>query len=205
MHPNRTFRRATNDRNIAFVRDRAFGTLAINGENGPMTSCIPALLSNDGSHLDFHLVRSNPMAEALTTPKKAVFLVNGPDSYVSPDWYDLKDQVPTWNYIAVRIEGEAGCLPDDALAPLLDRLSAHFEKRLIPKPPWTAGKMTQGLMERMMRSITACRLAVSKIDATWKLSQNKKSNARKSAAHGIAETGIGLSVKDLALLMREAD
>jgi transcriptional regulator len=32
-------------------------------------------------------------------------IVSGPDGYVSPDWYEMKDQVPTWNYVTVHLKG----------------------------------------------------------------------------------------------------
>jgi transcriptional regulator len=79
--------------------------------------------------------------------------------------------VPTWNYVAVHLRGSLESLPEDALAPMLGRLSAHFEATLAPKPAWTSDKMTKGVMERMMRAIAPCRLMVDQIDSTWKLNQ----------------------------------
>ncbi|KAG1647432.1 Uronate isomerase [Nymphon striatum] len=58
---------------------------AINGDDGPLTSHVPFLLSNDGKQAELHLVRSNPIARACRAPLKAVITVNGPDSYISPD------------------------------------------------------------------------------------------------------------------------
>jgi len=176
--------------------------LAINGADGPLTSSIPALLSEDGAILEFHLVRSNPIATTLNSPTKAVFLVSGPDSYVSPDWYGVDDQVPTWNYVAARITGEARLLDGSELKGLLDRLSESFERRLLPKQPWTSAKMSSGVMERMMRSIVPCKLVVEQLEATWKLNQNKTPDVRLSAANAVEYSGIGLSPKQVADLMR---
>ena len=103
MHPNPTFRQTSDDRNIAFVRDRGFGTLAINAEGGPLLSHVPFLVSGDARTVDLHLVRSNPILRLLDT--EAVLSVTGPDGYVSPDWYGVADQVPTWNYVAVHLRG----------------------------------------------------------------------------------------------------
>ena len=202
MHPNPVFRTQTDARNIAFVRRRAFGVLAINGPRGPLTASVPILLSEDGQQVEFHLVRSNPIAAVLQQSTDAVLLVSGPDSYVSPDWYGVNDQVPTWNYVAVRLEGTASLSPGEALLPLLDRLSAHFETQLHPKPAWTSAKMDENVLTRLLRAIVPCRIQVSQIEATWKLNQNKPEDVRLRAASEIENAGIGLEAAQIADLMR---
>ncbi|WP_298259587.1 FMN-binding negative transcriptional regulator [uncultured Litoreibacter sp.] len=204
MHPNTAFRQDPQTRNIAFARERGFGTLAINGDDGPHTAHIPFLLSEDGQEAELHLVRSNQIARACKAPLKAVVTVTGPDSYISPDWYGIDDQVPTWNYVAIRLTGMLHPLPQDALHPLLDRLSAHFEETLRPKTPWTTGKMSDGVMERMMRQIQPFQLDVAKIEATWKLGQNKSDDVRELAADHVAGYGIGQETHILSALMRGA-
>ena len=64
MHPNPAFRKETEAQNLAFARSRGFGTLAINAGDGPLLSHIPYLVSDDETHADLHLVRSNPIARA---------------------------------------------------------------------------------------------------------------------------------------------
>jgi len=159
----------------------------------------------DGARAEFHLVRSNPIARALVDgPLPARLAVQGPHSYVSPDWYGIADQVPTWNYIAVHLTGEAFLQPQEALHDLLDRQSALFEDRLVPKPPWTTAKMTPGVLDRMMRQIVPCAMRITAIDGTWKLGQNKTEDARLSAADHIDGHGIGQEVRLLCALMRGA-
>ncbi|RLJ51972.1 PaiB family negative transcriptional regulator [Litoreibacter meonggei] len=204
MHPNPAFRQDPNSRNIGFARERGFGTLAINGDDGPLTAHIPCLLSQDGKQAELHLVRSNPIARACKGPTKAVITVTGPDSYISPDWYGVADQVPTWNYVAVRISGTLSPLPQDNLHALLDRLSAHFEDPLLPKTPWTSAKMSDGVMDRMMRQIQPFQFDVTQIDGTWKLGQNKPDDVRVKAADHVAGHGIGQDTQTLSALMHGA-
>jgi len=204
MHPNPSFRSEPDTRNIAFIRERAFGTLAVNGDDGPLTSHIPLLLDDAAKSAELHLVRSNPIARACKTPLKAVFTVTGPDSYISPDWYGVPDQVPTWNYVAVRVTGTLTALPHTDMHPMLDRLSAHFEETLLPKTPWTSAKMSDGVMERMMRVIQPFRFDVADIQGTWKLNQNKPDAVRAAAADHVAAYGIGQDVQTLAALMHGA-
>lgn len=204
MHPNPAFRQDPDSRNIGFARERGFGTLAINAEDGPLTAHIPFLLDEDGKGAELHLVRSNPIARTCSEPLKAAITVTGPDSYISPDWYGVLDQVPTWNYVAVRLTGTLRPLPQDQLHALLDRLAAHFETHLRPKPPWTSDKMSDGVMERMMRQIQPFQFEVEQIHGTWKLGQNKPDDARINAAAHVAGYGIGNDTQTLSALMRGA-
>ncbi len=200
MHPNPAFRAEESARHLAFARSRAFGTLAVNAEPAPLLSHIPFLLDETGETAHLHLVRSNPIARLGEV--SAVISVNGPDGYVSPDWYGVPDQVPTWNYVAVHLRGRLVPLPSEDMHALLDRQSAHFEDQLLPKTPWTTAKMTPGVMDRMMRQILPFRLDIEAIEGTWKLNQNKDDAVRLSAAREI-ETGIGTDLATLAQLMND--
>ena len=202
MHPNPAFRGATTEDNIAYARERGFGVLAMNGSDAPMMSHIPFLLAEDGSHADLHLVRSNPISRALKEPAPARLAITGPDSYISPDWYNLDDQVPTWNYVAVHLTGTVSPLPDDDLPDLLDRLSTFFEERLLPKPIWSQSKMDAEALAKMMRMIRPFRLTISDVQGTWKFGQNKPDAARLSAADHVAAYGIGSETRLLAAMMQ---
>jgi len=201
MHPNPAFRKEDRARHLAFANSRSFGTLAANDVNGPLLAHVPFLLSDDGSSADLHLVRSNTIARLGSV--KAAISVTGPDGYVSPDWYEVPDQVPTWNYVAVHLRGTLEPLPHEEMRSMLDRQSAHFEKHLRPKTPWTTAKMTPEVLDRMMRAILPFRLHIADVQGTWKLNQNKDDKARIRAADQI-EAGIGAELAELARLMREA-
>ena len=203
MHPNPAFRGATEARALALARARGFGTLAVNGPDGPLVSHVPVLLSADGRSVDLHLVRSNPILRAL--PGTAVIAVTGPDGYVSPDWYGVADQVPTWNYVAVHLRGSVRALRGEAMRDMLDRQSAAFEARLAPKPPWTADKMTPEPLKRMTRQIIPCRMEVASVESTFKLSQNKPDAVRLRAADGVEAAGLGVETGALAAAMRAPD
>lgn len=204
MHPNRAFRTAPEARNLAFARGRAFGVLAVNDTGGPRLSHVPFLLSEDGALAEAHLVRSNPVLPLLATPQPAVIAVSGPDGYISPDWYDSANQVPTWNYVAVHLHGVLERRPQGELRDLLVRQSAAYEARLAPKPPWLIDKMDAGALERMLRAIVPVRLRIEAVEGTWKLSQNKGDIDRRGAADAV-ETGFGQELSDLSALMREPD
>ncbi|MDP2084213.1 MAG: FMN-binding negative transcriptional regulator [Gemmobacter sp.] len=200
MHPNPAFRQTPVPDMLDFARTRGFGVLMLAGDPWPAVAHIPFALSPDGREAEFHLARSNPIARS--PGGAAVLVVNGPDAYVSPDWYGAPDQVPTWNYIAVHLRGRLEPVPDDALHGHLDRLSADFEIRLAPKRPWTSDKMTPGVMERMMRGILPFRLVVEDVQGTWKLGQNKTRDQQAGAAAGIGAAPVGQAASDIAAQMQ---
>jgi transcriptional regulator len=202
MHPNPAFRTAAAEQNLAFARSRGFGMLTLNGADGPLAAHIPFLIAADGATLDLHLARSNPIVRS-TLPAKALIAVSGPDAYISPDWYGVPDQVPTWNYVAVHIRGTLEALPTETLRDHADALSARFEADLLPKKPWVSGKMTEGVMDRMMRMIVPFRLTLESVDGTWKLNQNKDAAVRLAAADALAQQPSAGSAQALSALMRD--
>lgn len=200
MHPNKAFRGTPQERNIAFARSRGFGALAVNADAGPVMSHIPFLISDDAKSVDLHLVRSNPICRMV--PIATVIAVTGPDAYISPDWYDTDDQVPTWNYVSVHLRGTLRALPPESMRDMLERQSAAYEAQLTNKQPWTIDKMSEGVPERMMRMILPFRLEIKSIDGTWKLNQNKDDAARLAASEKV-ETGLGSELAAMAALMRQ--
>lgn len=203
MHPNPTFRKTETKRALGFVRARGFGALAVNADPSPLLAHIPFWVSDDGTSAEAHLVRSNPILRLLDQPQSAVLSVQGPDAYISPDWYDAPDQVPTWNYVAVHLRGRLHRSPDEALFGVLDRLSAEMERRLLPKPPWKMDKLTEETYAKMARQIVPVHFEVQEVDSTFKLSQNKSHPDRNGAIAGLENTPIGSEIAALADLMKQ--
>jgi len=204
MHPNPAFRQDPREKNLAFARARGFGILTVNGPEGPIAAHIPFLLNDDASFAEMHLARSNPIARA-ALPAPALITVSGPDAYISPDWYgphsEVPDQVPTWNYIAVHLRGTLEPLPDGALRPHVDALSAEHEGRIAGKRPWTSAKMTEGALPRMLRMILPFRFRVTSVEGTWKLNQNKTPEIRARAAQALSRGDP--AAQAIATLMKE--
>tara|TARA_R110002049_G_scaffold117332_2_gene270527 strand:+ start:109641 stop:110255 length:615 start_codon:yes stop_codon:yes gene_type:complete len=202
MHPNPIYHTAEVAQNLAFARETAFGVLAVNGGDGPLMSHVPFILNDSGDVAELHLVRSNPIARALKTAQAVRIAVTGADSYVSPDWYGIDDQVPTWNYVAVHLTGVLELRPSEELPDLLARQSAVYEARLAPKTPWTLNKMTPQARDKMLRMIVPCRMQITGVDGTWKLGQNKADAVRLAAADNMQAYGFGTEPGVLAALMR---
>ena len=204
MHPNPAFREDDQARALVAARERGFGVLTVAGpagtSGGVLASHVPFVL--EATTVAAHLSRAGAVARHLRQgPAEALLIVSGPDAYISPDWYGVEDQVPTWNYVAVHLRGELRLLPDEALRPHLERLAATHEAQLA-KRPWTMEKMTPGTAERMMRQIVPVELCVATIEATFKLNQNKSEAARLAAADAVEGAGYGHEPAALAAMMR---
>lgn len=188
MHPAAAFRVTDRAALLAELRARPFATIAIAAGGTPVLAHAPLAVRElaDGVALDFHISRANPMAAHLTAATRAVAASLGPDAYVSPDWYEAADQVPTWNYVLVEAEGALAPLDEAQLIALLDDLSAQEESRLAPKPPWTRGKMSPGRVEALVRGIVGARILVERLEGVFKLSQNKPAAERARVAEALA-------------------
>jgi transcriptional regulator len=204
MHPNPAFRKESETRALGFARARSFGAMTAVGSEGVLAAHIPFVL--EGRMLAAHIVRSNPLARHLRDgAKPALMIVSGPDGYISPDWYGEPDRVPTWNYVAVHLRGSLRLIEEDRLLAHLDRLSANFEERLLPKKPWKTGKMTPDVLEKMLRQIVPVEFDIEHVDSTFKFGQNRGAELMRGAVAGLEAGGTpGSETLALAALMRDA-
>jgi len=171
MHPSSRFAWTDEAEIRAFVDEASFAQIVAVVDGGPVGAQAPLVNGPDGS-IRFHLSRANRLTPLLDG-KTVLASVIGTHFYVSPDWYGTPDQVPTWNYRMVEIEGVARRLDEPELRDLLDRLSAAQEKRLAPKPAWTSGKMDQSRLDAMVRAITGFAIREPVFRSAIKMGQNK--------------------------------
>jgi transcriptional regulator len=187
MHPNGAFRWDDRDAMRAFAAEIGFGMLFLTTPDGPRVAHVPFVFL-DEDRVAFHMARGNAVTKHLDGAE-ALFVINGPDGYISPDWYGIDDQVPTWNYVALEMQGMARKMDEAALAAQADALSETNEKRLLPKPVWTRDKMPDGLFGKMLRGITGFELEITAWRSTVKLGQNKSIEVRMAAADGAEAAG----------------
>ena len=197
MHPNSAFRPRQDDLAELLVREIGFAAIFASTPDGPRVAHAPVVLSDDRATLQFHLARGNALTRHLDGAT-ALAVVQGPDAYVSASWYDAADQVPTWNYVAIEMEGVVSKLDDAALIAQLDTLSANHEARVGANPPWTRDKMNPALFSKMTGAIIGFELRITAWRPTIKLSQNKSADERNKVIAGVEASGHGA----LAQLMR---
>lgn len=160
---------------LDYAAARGFGAVVAVDNGKPVSSHVPFLLRPGpaGVRLEFHVARANLLHEIIARSPEVMMIVWGPDAYISPDWYVSPDQVPTWNYVGVHLNGKAMVLGPDATHAHVEALSQEFEGWLGPKKPWSTAKMPERKREAMLRAIVAIEVAVDSIEASWKLGQHK--------------------------------
>ncbi len=187
MHPNSAFRWEDRAALRAFATEIGFGMIFAATPDGPRLGHVPFVFL-DEERIGFHLARGNGLTKHLDGIE-ALFVINGPDGYISPDWYGIEDQVPTWNYLALELQGPVRKISSEELAAQADALSTEQERRLAPKPAWTREKMADGLFDKMLGAITGFEMRVTAWRGTAKLGQNKPEAVRLAAADEAEKAG----------------
>ncbi|QTD55372.1 FMN-binding negative transcriptional regulator [Parasphingorhabdus cellanae] len=207
MHPDPAFRwpKSGNDHNDAderaaleaLIAQIGFGMIFATTPDGPRVAHVPVFSTGDGA-LQFHLSRGNALTKSLPG-MTALCVINGPDAYISPDWYGLDDQVPTWNYLALELDGPVREMEREGLVAFMDDLAEHNEAKLAPKTPWHRDKMDVGKFNKMVDSIVGFEMEIMAWRPTVKFSQNKPAVARDNAADALDAIGR----RAVAHMMRE--
>ena len=158
-----------------FIGRNAFATLAAVIEGAVNFAYAPLLLDRQPAPLGtvyFHLARSNPVA-SLADGSIVKIGVMGSHAYVSPDWYETPEQVPTWNYLAVEGAGRVQRLDEAESIAHLTRLAGEHESFLAPKLPWSPARLQPGRLRQLLLGIVAFRLPLDTLEGKAKLSQNR--------------------------------
>lgn len=197
MHPNPAFQWTDQEEILSFVGEQSFATIFTAASGHLYAVHAPVLV--DGGRVQFHVARRNRIAGRLAG-QMVLISVTGRNAYQSANWYVTKNQVPTWHYEAVEIEGTAREMTRDELARLLDRLSDWHERRVQPGNPWTRDKLEPGRFEAMTRAIAGFEVEPAAIRGTRKFNQHKDAGDREATIKGQLQAGrddIAAAVRDL--------
>lgn len=187
------------------IDEHPFATVITAGVSEPQVSHLPLLhRPGPGPHgsLIGHMARANPhwrhFGDAATM---AIF--HGPHAYVSPSWYaEPASQVPTWNYAVVHVHGRAEIVDDrDATLATLQQLVGRFEGGRAA--PWRL-QLEGAQLDAMVGAIVAFRIAIERIEAKFKLSQNKDEDDRRRVAAALRNEAFADATATADWMDREA-
>lgn len=187
MHPNRIFDWQDKSEMLRFAADRSFAHIFTASNEGLFVVHAPILVTGEG-RIWFHVARRNRIANQLDAGRLLIS-ISGRDGYQSANWYVSENQVPTWHYETVEIEGVARQLPDEQLIELLDGLSDRHERRVSPDRPWTRDKMAPGKFEAMLKAIVGFEVEPSEIRGTRKFNQHKAADDLAATIEGQRAAG----------------
>jgi transcriptional regulator len=181
---------------VAAVGVAQLVTVGPDGE--PDATLVPILWRAD--RVVAHLATANPHARRLGD-RRALLVVTGPDSYVSPSWYATTAQhgrvVPTWNYSAVQLRGRLRVVTDPDR--LLAVVTALTERHEAGRPhPWEVGDAPAEYVRAQLRAIVGVEIEVDAVAAKAKLSQNRTPADQAGVIEGLTRDGgpRGLAVAD---------
>ena len=176
MHTPAAFRSADPEAAFDLIRNYGFATLVTVEGGASVVSHLPMIGDAKKRVLRGHLARANPHS-AILDGRRHLAAFSGANAYVSPDWYGDAEQVPTWNYSAIHIEGEARVLTEPVeIDSLLGELSDLHERRrhdLVDGGIWTLAKLPIDKLRKMRAAIVAFEIGIDKLEFKVKLSQNK--------------------------------
>lgn len=188
MHPSPEFRAKPPELAEYFVREIGFAALFATTPDGPRVAHTPILLNDAGTHIRFHLARGNALSRHLVgLPSIAV--IQGPDAYVSAQDYVSANQVGTWNYVAIELEGTPTRLDDDGLHAFLTDLAAVQDARAGYAQPWSRDQMDPVTYDRLFSAIYGFEMRIVAWRPTFKLSQNKSDADHDAVAAALDQRG----------------
>jgi transcriptional regulator len=131
--------------------------------------------SNFGS-LVMHMARANPQWKSIEVGAFGLAIVHGPQAYVSPSNYEGKATdhkvVPTWNYQTVHFSGIVEVSDDvELLRQIVSDLTNFHERERVQ--PWSVKDADPKYLEAQLHGIVAVTLRITKVEAKYKLSQNR--------------------------------
>ncbi len=155
-----------------FIEEYSFCTLVGQLKGQPIASHIPLKLhvSDDSEYLEGHIARGNIQQQLFDSEQTLMAIFRDPHAYVSSSWYNHVN-VPTWNYIAVHITGKASRIEGDELLESIKRLVNTYETD--KETGFQVEQMPPEMLQRELKGIVGFRLTIDKIEAAFKLSQNR--------------------------------
>jgi transcriptional regulator len=196
MHPNPLFRMEDRALLESLIEEVGFGMVFAQTPDGPRVAHVP-LVSTGASAIHFHLARGNALTRHIAG-STALAVLNGPDAYVSPRWYAARSTVPTWNYVALELEGPVRQMDEAGLTGLLETIGERQETRIDSGEPWRPEEVPADLWDKLAKGIVGFELEVRAWRPTFKLSQNKPPEERSRIADALEANGSPA----LAALMR---
>jgi len=186
---------------LAYMRAYSFAAMATAGSAGLTATHLPFVVEEEGGRITLlaHMAKANPQWRDFTAGAETLVIFMQPHAYVSPRLYDSRQNVPTWNYVAVHAYGRPLLIEERAA-------KIELQKKLIRQHD--AGYLTQmaelpaSYLDARLAAIVSFSLAVTRIDARYKLSQDKNPAERERIARELEAGGEGVAA-ETARLMRE--
>jgi transcriptional regulator len=186
---------------ITFMHANRFAILVSPTDDGPFATHLPVFVRTTEDRLVIrgHVAKANPHWQHLEQRPNCLTIFHGPHAFVSTANYTTRETVPTWNYGAVHVYGNARVFSSaEELQGMLHELIATFE------PPYAEqwASLSETYRERMLSHIVGFEIAVTKIEAKLKLSQNRTREEQTNVIASL-EKAEDTAISGVSRLMRD--
>ena len=174
-----------------FLSQIESGHLVSNTEKGLVSTLLPLIYDQETNSLLGHVAKLNIQA-SLPTNQEALVISMLNETYISPNWYASKEEhhkvVPTWDYMMVHAYGQL-VIHDEPewILNQVTRLTNHFEANQ-PKP-WNVDQAPTDYVDGQIRAIVGIELEINRIEASFKMSQNKSKADLDGVIAGLQKAG----------------
>jgi transcriptional regulator len=156
-----------------FIKENGFGTLITASSPFPVGTHIPMLLETNAigdKVLTGHISKENPQGlDFEKSPQVLAIFLSSIHQYISSSWYNHPN-APTWNYISVHVSGNLKIIEGDTLWKAVSQLTDKYEQQ--SKCPVSLETLPKSV-QRQMNGIIGFEISIHKIEAAFKLSQNR--------------------------------
>ena len=157
---------------VAFMRAHPFAALVTHGAEGLRATHLPVVIEEAGDRIRLlaHLARANPQWQDFSKELEVMVIFAEPHAYVSPRHYQQAESVPTWNYAAIHAYGVPMLVEDRAQKHAQQaRLVGLFDAEYAARFP----ELSSDYVDRMLAAIVSFAIEVTRLEARFKLSQEK--------------------------------
>ncbi len=174
----------------AFLHAYGFATVVTEQDARPWASHLPVLYEEQPGtegRLRSHMARANEQWRHFQAEREVLCIFHGPHAYISPSWYAEQHTVPTWNYAAVHVYGRATVLDDrEALKQIVLETTEKYES--LQPQPWRL-PLSEEELDGMLRAIVGFTVAITRVEAKFKLGQNRSPEDRAGTVRGLTASG----------------
>lgn len=196
MYISKLYREENREKILEFLHQNDFATVVSHDGERPAAShlLVEVVEDRDKLFVNGHMSKANPLWKTFDTNAEILVVFQGPHTYISPTWYNHIN-VPTWNYQSVHVYGKPRVITEHAeVYSVLKRLIDRYEKN----SHYSMETLPQDFVMKEMKGIVAFQVEVVRIDANYKLSQNRNDEDYRSIvahleqrsdelSHGVAE------------------
>lgn len=203
------YRETDPDRLLAVIKQYPLACLITAGQPLPNATHLPIIIPREaaadgtdliGRTLLGHMNRANPHWANLRNGIQGKLIFSGPHSYVTPTLYEPGPAAPTWDFIAVHLEGTIELIDDfsktlDVTRETVAVLEGHFGNG------WQDDASLE-YFRKIGSAVGAFRFTVETADGMFKLSQEKTPSVKQSICRHLLAQERGHAY-DLGLMLRD--